>query len=137
MPVSAPKNGIVVDAPQSRAGLRSTKCSASVSPGSAPSTWNGPVCGLTSVMSSTSDGRSVGRRSAPENASSVHNRSTVPGAIRCIGATPPKVHAYWLGLGAELHDVHAAIVADASRYAGTAAPGGTPLMHIAVRRCTG
>ena len=36
---------------QSRAGVRSATCSASVSPGSAPSTWNGPVCGLTSVMS--------------------------------------------------------------------------------------
>jgi hypothetical protein len=32
------KNGIVVDAAQSRAGVRSTMCSASVSPGSAPST---------------------------------------------------------------------------------------------------
>ena len=74
-------------------------CSASVSPGSAPSTKNGPVCGLTSVMSNTSDGRSVGRRSRPENASSVHSRSTVPGAIRCVGAAPPKVHAYWLGSG--------------------------------------
>jgi hypothetical protein len=83
----------VVEAPQSWAGVRSATCSASVSPGPAPSTWNGPVCGLTSAMSSTSDGRSVGRRSRPENASSVHSRSRVPGAIRCVGAEPPKVHA--------------------------------------------
>ena len=91
--------GSVVDAAQSRAGVRSTRCSASVSPGSAPSTKNGPVCGLTSAMSSTSDGRSVGRRRRPENASSVHNLSTVPGLIRCVGATPPKVHAYCPGSG--------------------------------------
>ena len=36
--VSPPKNGIVAEAPQSRAGSSATKCSASVSPGSAPST---------------------------------------------------------------------------------------------------
>ena len=35
--VSAPKNGTVVDAAQSRAGSIETKCTASVSPGSAPS----------------------------------------------------------------------------------------------------
>ena len=82
MPVSAPKNGIVEDAAQSRAGVRSTMCRARVSPGSAPSTKNGPVCGFTSVMSSTCDGLSVVRCSRPEKASSVHSFSTVPGVIR-------------------------------------------------------
>ena len=33
-------------------------------------------------------------RSAPEKASSDHNRSTVPGLTRASGATPPKVKAY-------------------------------------------
>jgi hypothetical protein len=37
VPVSAPKNGTVVEAPQSRAGSIEMKCTASVSPGSAPS----------------------------------------------------------------------------------------------------
>ncbi len=91
---SAPKNGIVDDAPQSRAGVSRARCRASVSPGSAPSTKNGPVCGLTSVMSSTSLARCVVLVSRPENASSVHSFRHVPGAIRCVGATPPNVHAY-------------------------------------------
>jgi len=38
VPVMPPKNGMVAEAAQSRAGVRSTRCSASVSPGSAPST---------------------------------------------------------------------------------------------------
>ena len=46
VPVSAPKCGNVVDTAQSRAGTIETKCTASVSPGSAPSMWNGPVTGL-------------------------------------------------------------------------------------------
>ncbi len=37
VPVSAPKNGTVVEAPQSRAGSIEMKCTAMVSPGSAPS----------------------------------------------------------------------------------------------------
>ncbi len=36
--VSAPNSGTVVDAAQSRAGSSETKCTATVSPGSAPST---------------------------------------------------------------------------------------------------
>jgi hypothetical protein len=35
-----------VETAQSRAGSIATKCTARVSPGSAPSTWNGPVTGL-------------------------------------------------------------------------------------------
>ena len=72
---------------------------ASVSPGSAPSTWKGPVCGFTSLMSRTSEGRSVVRCSRPEKASSVQSFSAVPGRIRWVGATPPKVQAYWWGEG--------------------------------------
>ena len=45
MLVRPPKNGISVDAPQLRAGVRSTRWIASVSPGSAPSIQNGPVWG--------------------------------------------------------------------------------------------
>ena len=93
--VSPPKRGIAQDAPKLRAGLRSTKCSASVSPGSAPATWNGPVCGLTNGMVSVMLGRSVTCRILPQNASSVHSRSTVPGWIFRMGATPPNVNAYW------------------------------------------
>ena len=37
VPVSDPNRGIVVDAPQSLAGVIETKCTATVSPGSAPS----------------------------------------------------------------------------------------------------
>ena len=37
VPVSAPNSGTVVDAAQSRAGPIDTKCTATVSPGSAPS----------------------------------------------------------------------------------------------------
>ena len=50
--VSPPKNGISVDAPQVRAGVRSARWIASVSPGSAPSIQNGPVCGFRSSVSS-------------------------------------------------------------------------------------
>ncbi len=50
VPVSAPNSGTVVEAAQSRAGDMDTKCTATVSPGSAPSTRNGPVCGLSPVM---------------------------------------------------------------------------------------
>lgn len=44
--VSAPKCGKVLEIPQSRAGAISTKCTARVSPGSAPTTAIGPVTGL-------------------------------------------------------------------------------------------
>ena len=81
MLVSPPKKGMAVqDAPKLRAGLQvDTKCSTSVSPGSAPSTKNGPVCGLTNGMVSAALGRSVTCRMLPQNASSVHSRSIVPG----------------------------------------------------------
>ena len=46
VPVSAPNSGTVVETAQSRAGWTSMRWIASVSPGSAPSTKNGPVCGL-------------------------------------------------------------------------------------------
>jgi hypothetical protein len=44
--VSAPNSGTVVETAQSRAGWTSIRWMASVSPGSAPSTWKGPVWGL-------------------------------------------------------------------------------------------
>ena len=90
--VSAPNRGTVVDAAQSRAGSIDTKCTASVSPGSAPSTWNGPVCGFTNGNSITRDTRSPVPRTRPAKQSSVNSSSTVPGATRAAGAVPPNVH---------------------------------------------
>src|SRR2546430_871287 len=90
--VSAPNRGTVVDAAQSRAGSIDTKCTATVSPGSAPSTWNGPVCGFTNGNSTTSETRSPVPRTRPAKQSSVNSSSTVPGAIRATGGAPPKVH---------------------------------------------
>jgi hypothetical protein len=40
-------------------------------------------------------GMSDGSRRFPQNASSVHSRSIVPGWTLRTGATPPKVNAYW------------------------------------------
>src|SRR3954468_16939308 len=97
--VSPPKNGIAADAPQSRAGSSATRCSASVSPGSAPSTWKGPVCGFTKRRSTFSLDRSFTERSAPQKASSDHRRNAVPGVTRRNGATPPNVKAYCSKLG--------------------------------------
>src|SRR5439155_77274 len=73
--VSAPNRGTVVDAAQSRAGSIDTKCTASVSPGSAPSTWNGPVCGFTNGNSITRDTRSPVPRTRPAKQSSVNSCS--------------------------------------------------------------
>src|SRR2546423_6896378 len=95
--VSAPNSGTVVDAPQSRAGVISTKWTASVSPGSAPSTQNGPVCGFRNGNSQTRDTRSSGPRTRPAKQSSVKTSSTEPGTTRAAGATPPNVHAYCSG----------------------------------------
>lgn len=69
--VRAPKRGTVVDAAQSRAGSIETKWIATVSPGSAPSTWKGPVCGLRNGNSHTSDTRSFSERTRPAKQSSV------------------------------------------------------------------
>jgi hypothetical protein len=89
--VSAPNSGIVLDAAQSRDGSIETKWTARVSPGSAPSTWNGPVRGFTNGKSITLETRSSVVRTLPANASSVHSSSTVPGVTRRTGATPPNV----------------------------------------------
>ncbi len=91
--VSAPKRGTVVEAAQSRAGSIDTKCTATVSPGSAPSTWNGPVCGLRNGNSHTSDTRSFSDRTRPAKQSSVNRSRTVPGAMRATGGAPPNVQA--------------------------------------------
>ncbi len=97
--VSAPKSGTVVDAAQSRAGSIDTKCTATVSPGSAPSMWKGPVCGLRNGNSQTSETRSFSERTRPAKQSSVYRSRTVPGAIRATGGAPPKVQAYSPGRG--------------------------------------
>ena len=64
---------------------------ASVSPGSAPSTKNGPVCGLSWPGGITFDGRSAAVFTAPSKQSSVHVTMRVPGLMRCFGAAPPNV----------------------------------------------
>ena len=97
--VSAPKSGMVVLTAQSRAGWTSIRWIASVSPGSAPSTWNGPVCGLTNGYVMVLLGRSSRVRILPPKASSVKTSSTSPGRTRMTGSQPPNVQAYWSGVG--------------------------------------
>ena len=97
--VSEPNSGIVVEAAQSLDGSMETKWTARVSPGSAPSMKNGPVCGFTNGNSITRETRSSGPRTFPPKASSVQTSSTVPGRIRRTGGTPPKVQANSLGSG--------------------------------------
>jgi hypothetical protein len=92
--VSAPNSGTVVDAAQLRAGSSDTKCTASVSPGCAPSTQNGPVCGFRNGNSQTSETRSEALRTRPAKQSSVHSSQIVPGVILATGGAPPKVQAY-------------------------------------------
>jgi len=75
--LSAPNSGTVVEAAQSRDGSIDTKCTARVSPGSAPSTWNGPVWGFTKGKSITRETTSSGPRTLPPKASSVQTSSTV------------------------------------------------------------
>ncbi|HZR22051.1 MAG TPA: hypothetical protein VFA59_00595 [Vicinamibacterales bacterium] len=62
-----------------------------VSPGSAPSTKNGPVCGLSWPGGITFDGRSLAVLTTPSKQSSVHVMMRVPDRIRCFGAAPPNV----------------------------------------------
>lgn len=83
----------MVEAAQSAAGSIDTKCTATVSPGSAPSTWKGPVCGLRNGNSHTSDTRSFSDRTRPAKQSSVNRSRTVPGAMRATGGAPPNVQA--------------------------------------------
>ena len=64
---------------------------ATVSPGSAPSMKNGPVCGLSWPGAITFDGRSAAVFTAPSKQSSVHETMRVPGVMRCRGAAPPNV----------------------------------------------
>ena len=77
--MSAPNSGTVQDDAQSREGSIEMKWIASVSPGSAPSTKNGPVCGFTNGNSMTRETRSSGPRTLPPNASSVHSSRMSPG----------------------------------------------------------
>src|SRR5215472_3411171 len=99
VPVNAPNSGTVVEAAQERAGSIDTKCTATVSPGSAPSTKNGPVCGLRNGNSHTWETRSVSDRTRPAKQSSVYTSSTAGGRIRITGPAPPNVHAYCSGDG--------------------------------------
>src|SRR5690349_6386628 len=83
--VSAPKCGKVLDTAQSRAGVMDTKCSARVSPGSAPSTKKGPVTGLRYGKRQTCEGRSPNPRTTPPKQSSVRILSTSPGRTLATG----------------------------------------------------
>ena len=85
VPVSAPNSGTVVETAQSRAGWTSMRWIASVSPGSAPSTKNGPVCGLMNGYVMVRLGRSSLDRIRPPNASSVNRSRTSPGRMRMTG----------------------------------------------------
>jgi hypothetical protein len=91
VPTSAPKPGPNADTAHVRAGASFTMRIASVSPGSAPSTKNGPVCGLSCPGAITFDGRSAGVFTTPSKQSSVHATIRVPGWIRQRGAAPPNV----------------------------------------------
>jgi hypothetical protein len=99
VPVSEPNSGMVDEAAQSLDGSIDTKWMARVSPGSAPSTWNGPVWGLTKGNSTTRETRSSGPRTLPPKASSVHSSRMLPGRTRRTGGTPPKVQANSAGSG--------------------------------------
>ncbi len=66
-----------------------TKCTARVSPGRAPSTNHGPVCGLSWRGSHTWLGRSSAERTRPAKQSMVQVCSTVPGRTWVTGAAPP------------------------------------------------
>ena len=99
VPVSAPNSGTVVDAAQDLAGSMDTKCTATVSPGSAPSMWNGPVCGFRNGNSHTCETRSCSLRTRPAKQSSVYTSSTAGVRIRFTGAAPPNVQAYCPGSG--------------------------------------
>src|ERR1700722_12616114 len=93
VPVRAPDSGTAVDAAQSRAGVMETKCTATVSPGSAPSIQKGPVCGLSPVMFRLLT-RSLADWTAPAKQSSVYRSSAHGVRSRMTGAAPPKVQAY-------------------------------------------
>src|SRR3989454_9713119 len=89
--LSAPNNGTVVEAAHSREGSMDTKCTASVSPGSAPSMKNGPVCGFTNGHWMTLLTTSPGPRTWPPKASSVQSSTMSPGSTFMTGGTPPNV----------------------------------------------
>jgi hypothetical protein len=97
--VSAPKSGTVHEDAQSLDGSIEMKWIARVSPGSAPSTKNGPVCGLTNGNSITRETQSSGPRTLPPNASSVQSSRMSPGFTARTGGTPPNVHANSEGSG--------------------------------------
>src|SRR4051812_2835515 len=87
--VSEPKKGTVELTPHASRGVMLTKCTARVSPGRAPSTNHGPVCGLSWRGSHTWLGRSSAERTRPAKQSMVQVCSTVPGRTWVTGAAPP------------------------------------------------
>jgi hypothetical protein len=89
--VSAPNRGTVVETPQSRAGSIETKWSAIVSPGSAPSTWNGPVCGFRNGNRIFWETRSSASWINPVKQSSVQSSRIEPGCTFITGSAPPNV----------------------------------------------
>ena len=86
-----PNSGMFADTPQANRGSMETKCTASVSPGSAPSTWNGPVCGLRYAGSHTWETTSEAERTRPPKQSNVHVDNAEPGAMDATASTPPNV----------------------------------------------
>ena len=82
VPFSAPKPGKDAEMAHGRAGSSLRIRIASVSPGSAPSTKNGPVCGLSCPGGTTFEGRSAVVFTAPSKQSSVHATMRVPGLTR-------------------------------------------------------
>src|SRR5262249_43089652 len=82
---SRPKPGIDAPQPQSRLGSTLSRCTTSVSPGSAPSTENGPVCGLTLVRSSLGATVLSETEKASFDASRVLVTTVSPGLMRAAG----------------------------------------------------
>src|SRR4051812_6143370 len=92
VPLSAPKPGKDAETAYRRAGVSLAMRTARVSPGSAPSTKNGPVCGLSCPAGTTLEGRVSGPVTVPSKQSSVQLTIRVPGLIRATGGAPPKVY---------------------------------------------
>ena len=91
--VSAPKSGMVVDAAQSRDGSIDTKCTARVSPGSAPSMWKGPVSGFTNGNSMTRGDQVVDAAHLAGEGVLAPQLQHGAGLHPADGGTPPKVQA--------------------------------------------
>ena len=95
VPVSAPKCGNVAETAQSRAGAIVDEVHArGCRPGSAPSTWNGPVTGLRYGNSHTWRGQVVDAADpAAEAVLGVQLQRPCPAAPAAPARAPPKVYA--------------------------------------------